>query len=173
MTSRAAVEGERKMTEQETNATGEVVDSNADYIAAINELKQNSVDRSKYEQLRAENKRLLDSIVNGQSAEVATKQAEKPSIEELRERLFKDEPVSNLEYVTNALELRQALIESGEKDPFLPWGNKIIPTTEDIECAERVARVMQECVDYADGDSELFTNELQRRTIDSGMPRRK
>lgn len=158
------------MTEQEqTNVTGEVVDSNTDYIAAINELKQNSVDRSKYEQLRAENKRLLDSIVNGQTVEVV-KNVKNPSIDELRSKLFKDEPVSNLEYVSNALELRKALIENGEKDPFLPWGNKIIPTQEDIECAERVARVMQECVDYADGDSELFTNELQRRTIDSGIP---
>lgn len=157
------------MTEQEqTNVTGEV-DSSADYIAAINELKQNSVDRSKYEQLRAENKRLLDSIVNGQSVDTP-KPEDKPSIEELRKRLFKDEPTSNLEYVSNALELRKALIENGEKDPFLPWGNKIIPTTEDIECAERVARVMQECVDYADGDSELFTNELQRRTVDNGVP---
>ena len=28
---------------------------------------------------------------------------------------------------------------------------------------------MKECVEYADGDSELFTNELMRRTNDA-MP---
>lgn len=54
----------------------------------------------------------------------------------------------------------------GKPDPFLPVGNQIAPTDDDIAAAERVAKVLQECVDYADGDSAVFTNELQRRTID-------
>ena len=58
------------MAEKETSVTGEAVDSTEDYIAAINELKQNTVERSKYEQLRADNKRLLDSLVNGQQVEM-------------------------------------------------------------------------------------------------------
>ena len=54
------------MTEEKTIIeTGTDAVDNTDYIAAIKELKQNSVDRSKYEALRAENKKLLDSIVNG------------------------------------------------------------------------------------------------------------
>lgn len=152
--------------ETQTNETGKEVVDNTDYIAAINELKANSVDRAKYDQLRSENKRLLDSLVNGQTIEVASK-VEKPSIEELRSKLFKSEDLSNLEYVDTALKLREALIEKGEQDPFLPWGSKIVPTNEDIEAANRVAAVMQECVDYAEGDSEAFTNELMRRTVDT------
>lgn len=154
----------------EISVTGEVVD-NTDYIEAIQTLKQNSVDRSKYDQLRAENKRLLDSIVNGQTVETPTV-SKKPDISELRKAVFK-EGISNLEYVTNALALREALIENGENDPFLPYGKKIVPTNEDIECANRVAQVMQECIDYAEGDSDVFTNELMRRTVDTGPAKRR
>lgn len=155
------------LIDDEQVVTGEVVD-NTDYITAIKELKENSVDRSKYDQLKAENKRLLDSIVNG--TDIGQVQAqEKKSIDELRSAYLKEDQ-TNLEFVQNTLALREALIEKGEPDPFLPIGNKILPTEEDIATANRVAQVLQECVDYAEGDSNVFTNELQRRTVDIPMP---
>lgn len=148
---------------QLNNETGEVVD-NTDYIAAIKELKENSVDRSKYDALKAENKKLLDSIVNG--TEIAQPTVEqKKSTEELREAYLKEDQ-SNLEYITNTLKLREAIIAEGKPDPFLPIGEQIMPTDEDIKTAEKVASVLQECVDYAEGDSAVFTNELQRRLVD-------
>lgn len=146
-----------------TNESGTVVD-NTDYIAAIQELKQNSVDRAKYDQLRAENKKLLDSIVNGSSVEMPAVE-EKKSIEELRAEYLKEDQ-TNLEYISNALKLREALIESGEPDPFLPIGSQILPTDEDIATANKVADVLKECIEYAEGDSAVFTNELQRRLVD-------
>lgn len=152
------------MTEDEKVVTGEVEDTNTDYIAAINELKQNSVDRSKYDQLRAENKKLLDSIVNGTPVEV--KVEDKKSIGELREAYLKEDQ-SNLEYITNTLKLREAIIAEGKPDPFLPIGNQIMPTDEDVATANKVAQILQECVDYAEGDSAVFTNELQRRMVDA------
>lgn len=145
------------------NGTGNDVVDNTDYIAAIKELKQNSVDRSKYEALRAENKKLLDSIVNGTPVEV--KVEDKKSIEELRAAYLKEDQ-SNLEYITNTLKLREAIIAEGKPDPFLPIGEQIMPTDDDIKTAEKVANVLQECVDYAEGDSAVFTNELQRRLVD-------
>lgn len=154
------MEEEKNITE-----TGDV-EMTQDYIAAIQELKQNSVEREKYNQLKAENKKLLDAIVNGQEIDVS-KQENKRSIEEIRNELFNGEKdLSNLEFIQNALELRSALIEKGEPDPFLPVGNQITPTDADIAAAERVATVLQECVDYAEGDSAVFTNELQRRMVD-------
>jgi hypothetical protein len=41
-----------------------------------------------------------------------------------------------------------------------------MPTDEDVRTAQKVADVLQECVDYAEGDSAVFTNELQRRLVD-------
>lgn len=141
---------------------GEVEDMTPDYIAAINELKQNSVDKAKYDALRLENKKLLDAVVNGQTVEV---QASKPevNIQDLRNKLFNTEEQTNLEYITNALALRNALIESGQPDPFVPSGSKYSPTQADYEKANRVATILQEMVDEAEGDPNVFRNEYQRR----------
>ena len=148
-----------------TSVTGtEVEDMTPDYLAAINELKQNSVDRSKYEELKAENKKLLDSIVNGQEVDVARK-VEGKSIEELRKAYLKEDQ-TNLEYITNTLALREALMAEGKPDPFLPVGEQILPTDQDVAAAQKVADILKECVEYAEGDSAVFTNELQRRLVD-------
>ena len=156
---------DEKELNTQTNVSGEVDDMTQDYVAAIKELKQNSVDRSKYEELRAENKKLLDSIVNGQSLE-APKQEDVKSISQLRSELFGESEISNLDFIKDSLELRKKLIAKGEPDPFLPVGQQIQPTDFDIQTADKVASILQECVDYADGDSEVFTNELMRRTVD-------
>lgn len=151
--------------EKLTNETGnEVEGMTPDYLAAINELKQNSVNRSDYDALKAENKKLLDSIVNGQTV-VEESGPEYREIPVIRDELFNHEH-NNLDYVKLALELRNTLIAKGEPDPFIPVGKQISPTREDVEAAERVAQVYQECVDYAEGDSALFTQELMRRTRD-------
>ena len=147
------------------NETGEPVeDMTEDYLAAIKDLKQNTVSRDDYEKLKAENKKLLNSVVNGQVVEVEAGPQYR-DVAEIRDELFNHEH-NNLEYIKLALELRNTLIAKGENDPFLPIGKQISPTREDIEAAERCAQVYQECVDYADGDSALFTQELMRRTKD-------
>ena len=151
------------MLEEQINETGnQVEDSTPDYLAAIKELKQNSVDRSEYDKLKAENKKLIDAVVNGQPGDVESKPEMRKS-EDIREELFNQEH-NNLDYVKLALELRSSLMSEGKPDPFLPMGSQIAPTAEDVEKAEKVAQVYQECIDYADGDSKLFTQELMRRT---------
>ena len=147
------------------NETGAPVeDMTEDYLAAIKDLKQNTVSRDDYEKLKAENKKLLNSVVNGQVVEVEAGPAYR-DVSIIRDELFNHEH-NNLEYIKLALELRNTLIAKGETDPFIPVGKQISPTREDLEAAERVAQVYQECVDYADGDSALFTQELMRRTKD-------
>lgn len=152
------------MTEEEKVVTGNEVVDNTDYIAAIKELKENSVDRSKYDALKAENKKLLQAVVNGQQVEGQV-QVEQPSIDELRSKLFRseDNSLTNLEYIDTVLKLRTALIEKGEPDPFVPTGSKYNPTQADYEKAERVATILQEMVDDSQGDPHVFLNEYQRR----------
>lgn len=163
------------MIEEETSVTGTVEDNTQDYLAAIKELKEKSVDRSEYDKLRAENKKLIDAVVNGQPGqeEPAAVKHSKEQIDELRNDLFNSpKELNNLEYITKAMELREALMENGEPDPFLPVGKQISPTRDDLEGAEKVAQVYRECIDYAEGDSEVFTNELMRRTRDVKLPRK-
>lgn len=151
------------MTEEEKiSVSGTVEDSTQDYLEAIQSLKQNSVDRSEYEKLKAENKKLINAVVNGQSADVESGPTYR-DVGEIREELFNHEH-SNLDYVKLALELRSTLMAEGNPDPFLPIGSQIAPTAEDVDKAEKFAKIAQECIDYAEGDSKLFTQELMRRT---------
>lgn len=154
------------MTDEEmkTVETGAVDDPQQDYLEAIKNLKQNTVDKAKYEQSEAERKRLLNMVVNGQTVDVPEEPKHR-EINVIRNELFNKEH-NNLDYINLSLELRNALIAEGQPDPFLPYGRQISPTREDEEIAEKVAQVYQECVDFAEGDSELFTNELMRRTKD-------
>ena len=155
------------MTDEErtttTVETGQAVD-NTDYIAAIKELKENSVDRSKYDALKAENKRLLDSIVNGTDIG-QVKPEDKESIQELRQKVNNPHQ-TNLEYWTNVLKLRDALMEEGYDDPFAGASSQYTPTLVDYDNANKVATVFKEMVEVANGDPDVFLNEYQRRVKD-------
>lgn len=144
----------------------ENVNDSIDYISAINEIKQNSVSKEAYDKLKADNKKLLDSLVNGK--EIDIENSKPADVTELRKKLFnKDKPLSNLDYISTALQLRNALIDQGEPDPFLPVGEKVVITDSDIEKAENVASVLQDMVDIADGNNVVFNQEYQRRVVDS------
>ena len=154
------------MQEEQLNSVStqeNVADNSSNYIEAIKEMKANTVDKQAYLKLKEENKQLLNSLVTGQNIE-QPEQVEPVDIDALRAKLFssKKKDLSNLEFVSTALELREALIERGDMDPFVPIGNKIEPTDEDFAKAEKVAKVLQECVDYADGNPNVFTDELKR-----------
>ena len=143
-----------------------------DYISAINEIKANSVPRDKYEQLEREKKELIQALKSNSQINLVD-DSEKKSIDELRADLFTPgKDLSNLEYAKRTLALRDAIIAEGGQDPFLPNGRNYNITQEDIVKAERVAQTFSECIDYANGDSQLFTNELMRRTKDDGSLRR-
>ena len=149
------------------SGTESQIDTNQDYISALNEMKQNTVPKEAYDKLRADNKKLLDTIVSGQSLE-QTEVKEEVDVDVLRKELFgkSRKDLSNLEYVDKTLKLRKALMEKGEPDPFvMKAGRTSSPEAEDFKKAERVASVLQECVDIADGNDSVFDNEFQRRLI--------
>lgn len=156
------------------NETKEVLDNQengtaSDYLEVINDLKRNTVSKEDYEKLREENKMLLNNIANNVVVNTdEEKKEEKVDINKLREDLFgsDNQDMTNLEYVTKVMELRKALMDRGERDPFLPSGQNILPTDEDIKTANRVAEVYQNCIDVADGNPDIFTQELQRVTVD-------
>lgn len=160
-----------EQVEQSVSQQENVEQDTNNYIEAIKEIKANSVSKEAYNKLKDENKQLLDSLINGNQVTIQNdKEVTWDDIKNMRKKLADvDHPLSNLEYAQTAVELRDALLEKGEKDPFLPWGHNISPTDEDCIKADRVADVFKQCIEYAEGDNELFTNELQRRTNDA-MP---
>ena len=51
----------------------------------------------------------------------------------------------------------------------MPQGSKVSATQADYATAEKVATIMQEMVDNAEGDPNVFLNEYQRRVKDTSM----
>ena len=151
--------------------SGEVEDMTPDYLATIQQLKQNSVDKAKYDALRLENKKLLDAVVNGQTVEVQRK-VQKEDIQTLRNKVFNNPNQTNLEYITNALNLRNRLLEEGYEDPFVPQVTQNSAVQADYDRANKVATVLQEMVDEADGDPNVFLNEYQRRVKDTNIKKK-
>ena len=142
--------------------------SNVALAKALEEARKNSVPLEKYQKLEEENKKLVSEIINGEggAGNGQTITPEKADIKALREKLYgpKSSELSNLEFWKNTLDLRDAVIAQEGYDPFLPYGEKIKPTAQDMEKANNVADVVKECIKEANGDSEIFTALLQSKT---------
>ena len=160
------------MENQENLVPNEEASMETDYVEAIKNLKQNSVSKADYDALRLENKKLLQAVVNGQTIEV---EPEEPEVDlaDLRKKVFDNPNQTNLEYVTNVLKLRDAVLEKEGYDVFVPQSSQYSPTQEDIVRAQKVADQFKEMVDIADGNPNVFLNEYQRRVKDDMPIRRK
>ena len=160
------------MENQENLVPNEETSMETDYVEAIKNLKQNSVSKADYDALRIENKKLLQAVVNGQNVEV---EPEEPEVDlaQLRKNVFDNPDQTNLEYVTNVLKLRDAVLEKEGYDVFVPQSSQYSPTQDDIARAQKVAEQFQEMVDIADGNPNVFLNEYQRRVKDDMPIRRK
>lgn len=155
----------------ENTTTNEVKDESVTEVTAQNtfdalqKMKENTVPRELYEKLSRENKEILERFGNGQ----VTPEKEEPhvvasdeEIKTLRES-FTNPDGLNLEVVTTMVKLRDALIERGQPDPFLAPVHDGQVTANDEWRAQQTYETYKECIDYARGDSQLFTQELQRR----------
>lgn len=158
---------ENKVIDEQTD-----INTTEDYIKTIQDLKTNTVSKETYLKQVEDNKKLLEALANGETIETGKKVSHRP-VQEIRDDLFNKEN-NNLQFWMKALELRGAVLEDEGKDIFLPVGHEYQVTDADINAANKVADVVQQCIDYAEGDSMVFTNELQRRTNDTPqLPRRR
>lgn len=159
--------------ENEIKRNEEVVVDNTDYIDAIKELKQNSVDKDKYDALKAENKKLLDAIVNGQDIQ-------SQSAEQLDSRLeyykkYKENKFNNdLEYWENFLNLRKATMKEYGADPCVtgnygltPEGGRANAAYGEAETVQEQMEMIEDFVKEANGNPLIFETLLQ-----SAMPKR-
>lgn len=146
----------------------------ADAVAlakALKETRENSVSKEEYEKLKKQNAKLISEVINGDGEHDnghtdATPTDLDAEIKGLREELYgpKCSELNNLKFWEKTLALREACIKRGDPDPFLPVGAKISPTDDDAVKAQNVADVVQQCIEEADGNSEVFTALLQSRT---------
>ena len=141
-------------------------EDNVSLAKALKEARENSVSKEDYEKVLEENRRLVSEVINGDGGAGNGQPTPKADIEALRKELYGPncEGLSNLEFWEKTLELRDAVIEKEGYDPFLPHGAKIKPNDQDIERANAVAKTVRECIEKAEGNSEVFTALLQGET---------
>lgn len=167
---------ENENTNVTTTETAPAANAADDYINAIQQLKSTTVDKSLYEQKVEENKKLISALMDGanNSSLIQNNNKEKSiSSHDLRQKFYDDDvEMNNLEFISTALQLREALMAEGKPDPFLPSGHKVVATSEDESAAARVAEALQCCVDIAEGDNDVFTQELQRIMVDVPLPKK-
>ena len=144
----------------------EVVD-NTNYIDAIKDLKQNSVSKEKYDALVAENKKLVDALVNGEEIETEQEDELKPRLEYYK-AYKENEFNTDLEYWTNFLNLREATIKEYGKDPCVtgnygltPEGERIEPAYGEAETIDQQLGVIKDMISEADGDPTVFSTLMQ------------
>ena len=147
---------------EEENIVAE--DNTPDYINEIQKLKETTVSKEDYNKLKADNKKLIEALANGTQVEgvVEPKVSAVEKINNLRKELFgsASNSLNDLEMVSKMLDLRKEIIDNGGIDPFLPKGHKVRITDNDKECANRVARVLTECVEDAEGSNRRFMSNV-------------
>lgn len=112
--------------------TDKQVDSN-EYIEAITKLKETTVSKDQYNKLKEENKKLLDSIVNGSDVDIPVKKEEKPNIKDLYNKLMDGEhPLNNYEYMQVFMQIKDAVEDQHGVDPTIPVGRKFSPEAADL-----------------------------------------
>ena len=134
---------------------------NTVYIQTIQELKENSVDRKIYDKLKGERDMLIKSLANGDTLE-ASKDVQVRSLADCKAD-FLTKTTSQCEYMEKVLALRDAAMREGQSDPFVAEGHYVKPTAYDYQRAQEIADIYRECLDYADGDDQIFMNEINRR----------
>ena len=163
------------MAEETKKETGSSEQENQqqdqDYIQIIDEMRENTVPKEEYEKMKKERAELAKRLAKGDFDKQQDHPEKKPDVNDLRKTLQRGD-VTNLDYCKAALELRKIEMERTGKDIFLPNGHNYAPTQSDADEAQKVADVLQECIDGCDGDSAVFTAMLQSRMRDTVLPRR-
>lgn len=136
-------------------------------IDIITEMRANTVSKDKYNKLKEDNEKLMRALANGETIQVEAPNT--PNIEDLRKEYFEFENKSDVQIAKDILALREAIIESGDQDPFLPNGKGAIITQQDIADAQAVADLLQYAVDNSDGDNAVFLAQFSSKLVDNPM----
>lgn len=149
-------------TPETTTAPGtEGANDNLAYISAIQEMRENTVDKRLYAKLKEERDTLIQAMANGETYATAEATQER-TLAECREDFLK-KTTSQCEYIEKVLALRDAAMREGHPDPMVASGHYLTPTAADYQRAQEIADIYRECLDYADGDDKVFMNEINRR----------
>jgi hypothetical protein len=133
-----------------------------DYITALGDLKANSIEKSEYERILAENAKLTNALASGfrQEAEVNEPEVDIP---ELRKKLLTNKYKNDMEYFKDMKTLRDAIVEKEGVDPFVNQAAENV--SAEISNAEQVAQLIDFALEEANGDPVKFSAVFNSKLI--------
>lgn len=144
------------MDEQNVNVTADA------YIEELSALRANSVEKSEYERILAENAKLANALASGIRVEEPVEEV-KVNIPELRKTLLTKQYKNDMEYFKDMKTLRDAILEQEGVDPFVNSSSSNL-SAEKLR-AERVSDLIDYALDESDGDpvkfSAVFNSKIQ------------
>ena len=150
-------EEEKKVQETEPNYLEEALKANQ----TLKEELQKS--REEMQKMAEDNKTIIKKLLEG--GDGPQEETDSRDILTIIKDMRKDN-ISDVEYAKNALAYRKKCIEQGHGDPFVGKGHEYTPDDREAEKAENLANCLQHCIDYSEGDNQVFLNELSRITVD-------
>lgn len=145
-------------------------------LEAYNDLKENSVSKKEYDRVLKRNEDLTQALIQNDKLDKDDKPKESnmDKIKRLTNELYSDkrEDMTNLDYCQKTVELRDAIIEEGGRDPFLPTSGENKDSYANQQTAEKVANGLKQMVKDADGSPEAFNALYQARVEDVAVPKR-
>ena len=161
------------MAEKDETVVVEQPEQNMDdIIQQINDLKENSVPKEKYNKLVEDNKKLTKALIEGKQMEDPNTKKEEISQKDLLARVFRADGRSNLEHWKDALEYRNREIEAGNQDPFVAVANsKYSPDESSYAAAEKLAKGIQDIIDQSDNDPKVFDTYFEHCLNEPPLPK--
>lgn len=147
-------------------------EENMDYIQTIEQMRQNSVSKDKYDKLKEENKKLLNTLATGGQNQ---EEEEKVDVNNLWEDIFnvRKKPLTDMEVVDKLLKIRESCLENEYRDIFVYGGPEFVPEASDYASAQQAAEVYQKCLDEADKSPRAFKAALLDSMVESSSFKRR
>lgn len=162
------------MNELENKRNEEMVVDNTDYLATIEAIQKNSVNKEKYDALAEEHKKLLQAVANGQQIELEKSQSDLQPREVYLKAYNENKFSNDLEFWDNFINLRKATMKEFGSDPcvtgsygFTPDGTKISAAYGEEETIAEQMDLIEDMVKEADGNPFLF-----KTLMSSTMPKK-
>lgn len=118
-----------------------------EFLSSLEDVKKTMIKREEYDKIIKENNELKKALLNGFTIK---DEPQKTASELKKEYQEKVRNLTNLEGMKLGLQLRDAVIREGGKDPFLA------PDQTDSSKAEFIAETLKQIIEDSDGDPGVF-----------------
>lgn len=153
------------MADETTKTPGQGEEDEIDLLTKlkneIKDLKETTVPKEKYEKLK---KAYVEGSGSSTEEKEPTAEEKFKAFQEAVTRVSENKG-NNLEQAKDILYCRNYIADTSGREAFLPDGGE--PDAKDITDAEHVFDILQQSIERADGDPDVFNQAFGSRIVDN------